>query len=348
MFPISLVFFKQKGILTQQSCPGTPKQNGIVEQKNLHVLEIAPTLLFELCVPPQLWVEAVYIVVHLINQQTSPIIGNRSPYFTLYNKLHDYTYLRVFGCVCFVLLPSYKRNKLTAKALKCVFVGYSDKQKGYVCYDPQSSYTCVSPCYLFFENIYFHSLSLGPVDTHSFISFLNDFSNSPPNLNTKEDEATPTFPSNGHVLDGPISTPFIVSSTHLQQLRRSARVNFDKPSMRYTPFYSFFTNLNSTHIPSTYNQAIEQEYWRKVMEEELQALEENHTWDLVPRSPNMFVIGSKWVYNIKVRPNGILDQYKARLVAQGYKQEYGIDYEETFTPVAKMTTVRALLAIASS
>lgn len=84
------------------------------------------------------------------------------------------------------------------------------------------------------------------------------------------------------------------------------------------------------------------------MEEELQALEENHTWDLVPRSPNMFVIGSKWVYNIKVRPNGILDQYKARLVAQGYKQEYGIDYEETFIPVAKMTTVRALLAIASS
>ena len=78
------------------------------------------------------------------------------------------------------------------------------------------------------------------------------------------------------------------------------------------------------------------------MTEELLALESNSTWDLVPAPQNASIIESKWIYSIKVRSNGSLDRYKARLVAQGYKQEYDIDYEETFTPVAKMTTVSVL------
>ena len=83
------------------------------------------------------------------------------------------------------------------------------------------------------------------------------------------------------------------------------------------------------------------------MDEEIEALKANHTWDLVSRPSNTSIISSKWVYTIKVKPNGTLDRYKAHLVAQGYKQEYGIDSEETFAFVAKMTLVRTLLAIAS-
>ena len=83
------------------------------------------------------------------------------------------------------------------------------------------------------------------------------------------------------------------------------------------------------------------------MDEEIEALNANHTWDFVSQPSTTSVIGSEWVYTIKVKPNGTLDRYKACLVAQGYKQEYEIDYEETFAPVAKMTRVRTLLAIAS-
>lgn len=84
------------------------------------------------------------------------------------------------------------------------------------------------------------------------------------------------------------------------------------------------------------------------MKEELQALKDNHTWDVVPCLATIKVIGCKWVYSIKLRSDGTLDRYKARLVALGNRQEYGVDYEETFAPVAKMTTVRTVISIAAS
>jgi hypothetical protein len=93
---------------------------------------------------------------------------------------------------------------------------------------------------------------------------------------------------------------------------------------------------------------MEHECWQNAMQAELQALKENHTWNIVPCPPTVKPIGSKWVFSVKLRSDGSLDRYKARLVALGYKQEYGVDYEETFAPVAKMTTVRTILAIAAS
>ena len=93
---------------------------------------------------------------------------------------------------------------------------------------------------------------------------------------------------------------------------------------------------------------MEHECWKQAMQEELQVLHENHTWDIVSCPPTVIPIGSKWVFSIKLRSNGSLDRYKARLVALGNKQEYGVDYEETFAHVAKMTSVRTILAIAAS
>jgi hypothetical protein len=83
------------------------------------------------------------------------------------------------------------------------------------------------------------------------------------------------------------------------------------------------------------------------MAEEIAALERTSTWDLVPTPPHVTPITCKWVYKVKTRSNGSLERYKARLVARGFEQEYGIDYEETIAPVAHMTTVRTLLDVAS-
>jgi hypothetical protein len=88
--------------------------------------------------------------------------------------------------------------------------------------------------------------------------------------------------------------------------------------------------------------------WDNAMDEEMAALDANVTWELVALQEDKKAIGCKWVYKVKHNADGSMSKYKARLVAKGYAQIYGIDYEETYNLVAKMTTIRAIIAMVAA
>ena len=107
----------------------------------------------------------------------------------------------------------------------------------------------------------------------------------------------------------------------------------------------FLSNVIENHKPSSFSQAMKSVHWRDVMAKEIQALESNHTWSLCSLPPNKISIGCKWVYKLKYCPNGSIERHKARLIVKWYTQFEGIDYYNTFAPVAKLITARFLPSI---
>ena len=100
------------GTLPHYSCPYISQQNGRAKHKLRHILDVVRTLLISVSVPECFWGEAALTTVYTINRIPSLTTHKKSPFELLYDKLSDYSSLRVFGCVCFVSLPSHERNKL--------------------------------------------------------------------------------------------------------------------------------------------------------------------------------------------------------------------------------------------
>lgn len=126
-------------------------------------------------------------------------------------------------------------------------------------------------------------------------------------------------------------------------IRRSSRINKGKLPARYD------CKVTSMYEPTNYKEAIEgsnRDKWIEAMEDEMQAMYANNTWDLVELPKGRKSVGCKWVYKVKPLADGS-SKYKARLVAKGFSQKYGQDYDEVFAPVVKQSTFRILLSVAS-
>ncbi|GKV11116.1 hypothetical protein SLEP1_g22397 [Rubroshorea leprosula] len=99
--------------------------------------------------------------------------------------------------------------------------------------------------------------------------------------------------------------------------------------------------------PLMYEEAVKEEKWQKAMAEEIGFIEKNQTWELTDFPEEHKTIGIKWIYKTKLKENGEVDKFKVRSVAKGYKQEFGIDYQEVFAQVARMDTIRLVIALAT-
>jgi len=122
-------FYREHGILRQSSCIDTPQQNGRVERKHRHVLNVARALLFQASLPTKFWGECVLAAAHLINRTPSKLLVGKTPYEMLYQQKPSYEHLKVFGTLCFAKIKGSK-DKFAPRGKKCLFVGYPFGQKG--------------------------------------------------------------------------------------------------------------------------------------------------------------------------------------------------------------------------
>ena len=102
---------------------------------------------------------------------------------------------------------------------------------------------------------------------------------------------------------------------------------------------SFVNQLSTIAIPNNVQEALADSRWKATMNEEMKSLQKNETWELVECPPGKKPVGCRWIYIVKYKAYGSIEQFKARLVAEGYTQTYEIDYTETFAPVAKINTI---------
>ena len=144
-------FLSSHGILHQSSCAYNPQQNGMVERKNRHLVKTARTLLLHHTVPQRFWGDDILTTCCLINQIPSSVLGDQVPHSLLFpNQPLFCLPPRVFRCTCFVHILTSGQGKLSAKATKCIFLGYSRLQRGYHCYSPDTHRYFVSTNVIFF------------------------------------------------------------------------------------------------------------------------------------------------------------------------------------------------------
>uniref|UniRef100_A0A2N9I881 Integrase catalytic domain-containing protein n=1 Tax=Fagus sylvatica TaxID=28930 RepID=A0A2N9I881_FAGSY len=371
------IFFSSKGITHQHSCVETPQQNSVVERKHQHILNVARSLCFQSNLPIQFWGNCIQTAVYLINRLPCPILSNKSPYEALLHKLPTYSHLKVFGCLCYASTLTAHRTKFDPRAIPCVFLGYPPDVKGYKLLNLATHHK--TPLCLFnsFEEPPSSSLPIpsSPIPvipsssstaSDSCSSTASDFCSSPttpihisesspiPLRRSTRPSKTPSYLQDYHCQMALTDTAFPATSS--SNAGPSMPSSSGKPhalssSLSYShlsPSHkSFALALTTMSEPTSFAQASQIPHWREAMLSEFTALEANHTWVVTALPPGKQPIGCKWVYKVKLKADGTLERYKARLVAKGYTQQEGLDYSETFSPVAKFTTVRTLLAAAS-
>ncbi|KAL0309706.1 UNVERIFIED_CONTAM: Retrovirus-related Pol polyprotein from transposon TNT 1-94 [Sesamum radiatum] len=255
------------GIIHQTSCSYTPQQNGRVERKHRHLLNIARALLLQASLPIKFWSDAILTAAYLINRTPTKVLGWKTPYEKLYGKDPQYIHLRTFGSLCYATDLTPHKSKFHSRALRCILIGYAMHQKAYKLFDLDNQTVLFSRDVHFYEGVFPYSSTQSitpslPMPTVTLQSDnILDASSQSATLIEQDDIPTST----------PVHVPRVTDSINPEPppLRRSQRQTH-KPSW-----------LNDFEL-RTYLEAVKHVEWQDAMKAELNALERNsaHGWPL--------------------------------------------------------------------
>ncbi|GAA0144153.1 transmembrane signal receptor [Lithospermum erythrorhizon] len=358
-----------------------PKAEQIEQSANIQFLFFSHFCLlhdFKGIAKPQLYLanKAVSDPFLWHNRTPTSILSWKTPYELLFSKPPDLHSLKVFGCLCYATDNTPHKEKLAPRAHPAVFLGYPPHVKAFKLYDLVSHKIILSRDVVFSEQEF-------PFKTTQCSQKISNSQDSCPVVPHTHDptfhsDSIPAPSSSEHVVDAydnhytttssidtvdshtnsPVYVPLVMPLTRhsTRQTRPSCWLDdyvVNNVSSTSLPVYTashmlFLAKLSKVHEPHTYNQAKISQEWVHAVQTKLDALESNHTWDLMALLPDKDPIGCKWVFKVKCKANGEVDRYQARLVSKGYNQIEGVDYFHSFSPVAKTVTVRLLLAFAAA
>ncbi|KAE8686001.1 hypothetical protein F3Y22_tig00111088pilonHSYRG00304 [Hibiscus syriacus] len=330
-------FCRKEGIKRQFTVANTPQQNGVAERMNRTLLERIRAILRDAGLEKSFWAEAVNTACYLVNRAPSTAIELKTPMEMWTGKPVDYLNLHVFGSIVYVMYNSQEISKLDPKSRKCKFLGYADGVKGYRLWDPTARKVIISRDVIFVED----KLQRKEDDDSAEKSETTQIH---VENEVEQRDSSEAEPAHDEQEPGSSEAP---TTRQSDRVRRRPNWNSDYV-IEGNIAYCLLTEDGE---PSTYQEAIHSSdvsLWMIAMQEEIEALHKNNTWDLVPLPQGRKPIGNKWVFKIKRNGDNQVERYRARLVVKGYAQKEGIDFNEIFSPVVRLTTVRVVLVMCAT
>lgn len=346
---------RDHGITHQQPPAESSPQNGVSERFIRTITGLIRAMLYSTGLPTFLWVELAKTAVFVMNRTPLSTTTASCPISIWSGITPDLSILRVVGCQAFAHLTSHDRDKLSPQAVECFVVGYEPNTKdAYRLWCPTKRSIIVSRDVRFNEDILFnHNTTTLPIappspPANSVVTAINTSDDMP---STSVEVEQPHYVAEEQSARPQRTRRHTVPFWHMADYAQALFVNYNSGA---EPALAAFISVQAAtmhRVPRSFKEAMtlpNHIEWKKAFDAEMAAIARAGTWDLVPLPPGRKALGSTWVCRIKSHANGSVDKLKCRIVAQGFTQIEGIDYLVTFAPVAKLSTIRILFALAAS
>ena len=375
---------RDRGIAVQTTAPYAHQQNGRIERYIRTLVDGMQTLLADSGLPFSFWGDALSTTRYLRNRLPSSVLpADITPYESFHHSKPDLSHLRVWGCQCFVTIAPELRTKGGPRRYEAIFVGYEENRLGWRVRDLKGTYH-FSRDVIFNESVPGRLSGRLSADTSTTVPITSPSTLSPPGRATRTRTRTPAGQAFTDAIQArdlalnvrrskrpgqggaPISLPAILDFASLLAYDSwpdsIPTWSLDAEASLLFTAYGFLSHSPSDYLraprtydllkpPDSYHEACARSdapVWRAAMEREMESLRSRNAFEPCVLPAGRKPIGVRWVYAYKYNPDGtiIRGKEKARLVAQGFSQRPE-DFDETYAPVAKMTSIRIILAFAA-
>nr|GEV23333.1 hypothetical protein [Tanacetum cinerariifolium] len=376
-------YFASEGILHQTSIARTPEQNGVVKRRNRTLVEAARIVLSAAKVPLFFWDEAIATTFFTQNRSLVIPQHEKTPYHIINDRKPSVKFFHIFGSLCYIVRDGENLDKMKEKRDACIFMGYFTQSRAYRVFNKRTR-VIVETIHVNFDEwpqMASDHVNSDPVVSKSFVVTTADAPNQRQQQHTTPlNNQTTTEP----ICQVPTQASTVTSTKNINQakmIEENAHVENDEfinifctpvqdrgetkdhpleqvignPSqsvrtrrqLKSDGEICMFTLTVSRTKPKNIKKSMADSGWIESMQEELYQFDRLVLWELLDRPLCKNVINMKWLWKNKCDEENTVIQNKSHLVAKGYAQKEGVDFEESFAPVARLEAVRLFIAYAA-